>query len=146
MEVEEETEIDEIRKFKNECGKRKTAEREDWEQEVKKEIARIKQKNKALKIARDKREQQYKTMQKLQCLNIAKAYLSNTFTNSMQFLADNNYWRNKFEDQLQVIYKEWLFKKIDEESQKSSKAGDFLDGIVSDQGTDIGKAKEPIKK
>lgn len=50
----------------------------------------------------------------------------------MQFLADNNYWRNKFEDQLQVIYKEWLFKKIDDESQKSSKAGDFLDGIVGD--------------
>ena len=42
LEVEEETEIDEIRKFKNECGKRKQAEREDWEQEVKKEIARIK--------------------------------------------------------------------------------------------------------
>lgn len=65
LEVEEETEIDEIRKFKNECGKRKQGEREDWEQEVKKEIARIKQKNKALKIARDKREQQFKTMQKL---------------------------------------------------------------------------------
>jgi Radial spoke protein 3 len=31
LEVEEETEIDEIRKFKNECGKRKQAEREDWE-------------------------------------------------------------------------------------------------------------------
>lgn len=35
--------------------------------------------------------------------------------NSMQYLSDNNYWRNKFQDQLQVIYKEWLYKKIDEE-------------------------------
>ena len=42
LEVEEETELDEIRKFKNECSRRKTAEHEDWEQEVKKEIARIK--------------------------------------------------------------------------------------------------------
>jgi hypothetical protein len=57
LEVEEETELDEIRKFKNECYKRKQNEREDWEQEVKKEIARIKQKNKALKNARMKREQ-----------------------------------------------------------------------------------------
>lgn len=64
----------------------------------------------------------------------------------MQFLADNNYWRNKFQDQLQVLYKEWLFKKIDEEAQKSSKSGDFLDGIVVEQGTAIGVAKEPIKK
>jgi hypothetical protein len=42
LEVEEETEIDEIRKFKNESNSRKQAERDDWEQEVKKEIARIK--------------------------------------------------------------------------------------------------------
>lgn len=57
LEVEEETELDEIRKFKRECGKRKQTERDDWEQEVKKEIARIKQKNKALNNARVKREQ-----------------------------------------------------------------------------------------
>ena len=55
--MEEETELDEIRKFKTECAKRKTAESDDWEQEVKKEIARIKQKNKALNNARIKREQ-----------------------------------------------------------------------------------------
>ena len=54
--MEEETELDEIRKFKNECSKRKHGEHEDWEQEVKKEIARIKQKNKALNNARIKRE------------------------------------------------------------------------------------------
>ena len=42
LEVEEETELDEIRKFKGECQKRKSGERDDWEQEVKKEIARIK--------------------------------------------------------------------------------------------------------
>ena len=54
--MEEETELDEIRKFKNECYVRKQNERDDWEKEVKKEIARIKQKNKALKNARIKRE------------------------------------------------------------------------------------------
>jgi len=31
LEVEEETEIDEIRKFKTECQKRKQGERDDWE-------------------------------------------------------------------------------------------------------------------
>jgi hypothetical protein len=56
LEVEEETELDEIRKFKGECSKRKQGERDDWEQEVKKEIARIKQKNKALNTARIRRE------------------------------------------------------------------------------------------
>ena len=65
LEVEEETELDEIRKFKGECSKKKQHERDDWEQEVKKEIARIRQKNKALNNARIKREQQIKTMHKL---------------------------------------------------------------------------------
>lgn len=83
LEVEEETELDEIRRFKDEAYKRLSNERDDWEQEVKKEIARIKAKNKALKIARAKREQQVRTLQKIQCLSMAKGFLSNNFLNSM---------------------------------------------------------------
>lgn len=60
-------------------------------------------------------------MHKLQCLNIAKGYLQNTFMNSMQLLADNHQWRNKFDDQLQVIYKEWLYNKIGDEFEKDKK-------------------------
>lgn len=56
LEVEEETELDEIRKFKKECANKKTNERDDWEMEVKREIARIKQKNKAVNNARKKVE------------------------------------------------------------------------------------------
>lgn len=52
MEVEEETELDEIRRFKDEAYKRISDERDGWEQEVKREIQRIKAKNKALKIAK----------------------------------------------------------------------------------------------
>lgn len=65
LEVEEETELEEIRKFKTEYRKRQEDLRADWEEDVKREIQRIKQKNKALKIARLKREQQVKTMHKL---------------------------------------------------------------------------------
>ena len=42
LEVEEESELFEIRKFKEECTKRNKSSNEDWEQEVKKEISRIK--------------------------------------------------------------------------------------------------------
>lgn len=52
LEVEEETELDEIRRFKDEAYKRLSEERDGWEQEVKREIQRIKAKNKALKIAK----------------------------------------------------------------------------------------------
>lgn len=62
LEVEEETEIEEIRRFKDEAYKRLSNERDGWEQEVKREIARIKAKNKALKAARGRRELQLQAM------------------------------------------------------------------------------------
>lgn len=57
LEVEEETELEEIRKFKTDYQKRQVNLRDNWEEEVKREIQRIKHKNKALKNARAKREQ-----------------------------------------------------------------------------------------
>ena len=57
LEVEEETELDNIRRFRGEAQTRHQEDRDDWEQEVKREIARIKAKNKALKLAKQRREQ-----------------------------------------------------------------------------------------
>lgn len=34
-------------------------------------------------------------------------------------------FRNKFADQLNVNYKEWLFKKVDDEYVKESKSDQF---------------------
>ena len=64
-------------------------------------------------------------MHKLQCLNVAKEYLKNNFYSGLQFLAENNFWRNKFEDQLQIVYKDWLYKKIQDEFIKDSKSETF---------------------
>lgn len=62
LEVEEETELDQIRQFKSDAYKRLQDEKDGWEQEVKREIARIKAKNKALKNARQRREAQASTL------------------------------------------------------------------------------------
>lgn len=56
---------------------------------------------------------------------MARGYLKKTFPNCMTFLQENNYYRNRFEDQLNVNYREWLFKKVDEELQKESKSDNF---------------------
>lgn len=45
----------------------------------------------------------------MQCLNIAKSFLSTNFKKSMQFLADKNHWRDTFEDQLNVDFKDWMY-------------------------------------
>ena len=57
LEVEEEHELEEIRKFKYEYHKRREMDDQEWQSEVKKEITRIKIKNKALDNARIKRKQ-----------------------------------------------------------------------------------------
>lgn len=49
LEVEEETELEEIRAFKEEYQQRQVQLHDSWEEEVKREISRIKQKNKSLK-------------------------------------------------------------------------------------------------
>lgn len=56
LEVEEETELSEIRKFKTEYRKRKETNHNKWEEEVEREINLIKKKNQELHNARAKRE------------------------------------------------------------------------------------------
>lgn len=98
LEVEEEFEHEEIKKFQHDYHQRRQIEYSEWQQEVKREITRIKIKNKMLENAQIKRKQQIETMSKLQCLNIAKSFLANNFVQSMQFLADKNHWRDTFKD------------------------------------------------
>lgn len=114
--------------------------------EVKKEIQRIKQKNKALDNARMKRKQQIETMNKLQCLNIAKNFLANNFKQSMQFLADKNHWRDTFKDQLNVDFKEWMYQSVAQNLDNKTKASTFKDSICEDQVSKIGTTKDPIKR
>lgn len=101
--------------------------REAWEEEVKREIQRIKQKNKALKNARVKREQQVRTMHKLQCLNISKQFLNGCFKGTLSHLAEKNYWRENFSDQLSIAYKQWLAEQAFNESSRHEVGSDLCD-------------------
>ena len=81
---------------------------------------------------------------------MAKGYLSNNFMNSMHSLqSTQHHWRQRFDDQLQISYKDWLLKKTLEEFIKGSKVEDFLGGIggiLGDQLKNVEMTKEPIKK
>ena len=93
-----------------------------------------------------KRKQQIETMNKLQCLNIAKTFLGNNFKQSMQFLADKNHWRDSFKDQLNVNFKEWLYDSVVTNIGNKQKASTFEDGLATEQIKAIGTAKDPIKR
>ena len=145
LEVEEETELEEIRKFKTEYQKRQDANHENWQQEVRRESNRIKQKNKALNNARAKREQQIKTMHKLQCLNISKNFLQGCFMGTMTQLAEQKAWRNTFNDQLSVAFKDQLITSVLKDSNKFNQSGAIINNFVGNQFTQITKQKESIK-
>jgi hypothetical protein len=89
-------------------------------------------------------------MHKIQCLRLAKGYLASNFLNSMtQLQANQHHWRSRFEDQLNISYKDWLLKKTLEEFVKGSRVEDFLGGvggILGDQLKNVEATKDPIKK
>jgi hypothetical protein len=145
LEVEEETELEEIRKYKTEYRKRQVDLREAWEEDVKREIQRIKHKNKALKNARNKRDQQVKTMHKLQSLNMAKQFLSGCFKGTLSSLAESGYWRSTFNDQLNIAYKQFLTDKAISNTQESTAAESVINSFVADELASMAKTKEDIQ-
>ena len=78
-----------------------------------------------------KRKQQFETIQKLQCMNIAKNFLANNFKKSMQHLADKNHWRNTFKDQLNVDFKDWIYDSVAQNLTNKTRSKNFKDGICN---------------
>lgn len=145
LEVEEEHEMAQIKKFKEGYHKRRIAEESEWQQEVIKEIQRIRFKNKTLDTARMKRKQQFETIQKLQCLNLAKTFLANNFVNSVKHLAEKKHWKDTFKDQLHCDFKDWIYGTVARNLENKQKAKTEQDDICKEQFTSISKEKIPIK-
>ena len=59
---------------------------------------------------------------------------------------DNNMFRSRFSDQLNVNYREWLFKKVDEEYMKEAKSDSFQTAIISTEVDSMQASKDAIKK
>lgn len=146
MEVEEETELDSIRKFKSDYEKRQEDLHEQWDMDVKREIQRIKQKNKLLKKERTKREQQVKTMHKLQCLQMSKKFLTGCFKGTMQHLAETSMWRDSLADQMDVAYTGHLLSETLQFTDSSRKANAYMHGLVDDTLTKIVDGKASLAK
>ena len=106
LEVEEDVEILQIRKFKKEYADRRTMDRDEWARRVRDEIKLLKEKNTLRERARRIKEQQQKTLAKVQELNISKQYLRGLFGNVVMFLNDYSFWRDHRRDKLCVDYRD----------------------------------------
>lgn len=63
----------------------------------------------------------------------------------MKILADKNHWRDTFQDQLNVDFKDWMYEQVAQNLSNRKKSKAFKDGICTTQLTSIGTEKDPIK-
>lgn len=47
-------------------------------------------------------------------------------------MADKNHWRDSFQDQLQVDYKEWMINAVTQNLENKAKSAVFKDKIAKD--------------
>lgn len=64
--------------------------------------------------ARKIKEQQIKTLAKVQEMAIAKRYLKGLFGNVVMFLNDHSFWRDSKEDELNISYRNYLQEKVEQ--------------------------------
>ena len=119
--------------------------RSNWEEEVKREIQRIKHKNKALKNASAKREQQIKTMHKLQCLQMSKKFLAGCMKGTLSGLGQSNYWRDTFQDQLSISFKHFLVEKAISDSNQATVTEGVLTQVIADELRNMSETKSSIR-
>ena len=100
-----------------------------------------------LNQARQQREAIAGTTQKSQALAIAKQYLKNSFISCLEHLRDTNYWRNTFDDQLNVDFREFLLNGVNEELRETNNSVSFCQSHLNNEVFQtFVDAKAPIKE
>lgn len=95
LEVDEAAEIQSIKQFKDECRRKREAEKEDWKSQVREEQERLAHKNEVLAHARGLCIQQETAVRKLQCVHVAKKYLTRVLHSSISSVIESNYWQSE---------------------------------------------------
>lgn len=99
-----------------------------------------------MKQARAKRDQQIKTMHKLQCLQMSKSFLSGCFRGTMQHMVETSTWRDTLADQMDVSYTGHLLNETLSFTENSRKSSLFLNKLVDGTLTKIVDNKSKLAK
>jgi hypothetical protein len=94
LEVEEETEMANIKRTQDDFKTRERMESNEWEREVKEELKKVADKNDKLKKARELKKKRETINAKIMSLWGAKHYLSKLYTNSANVIHQAGLWNN----------------------------------------------------
>ena len=144
LEVNEEIELEQITKYKEAFGKRRKEEREDWAEEVKAEVERVKAKNKLLNEYREKSKRLKTAIEKVQCVNIAKCYLKSLTKQSIGFYLERAYWRDDSTDAIQNEFKNWLYDRVEQKCGKKQLKVKEWENMVQTAVVETMTHKKPI--
>ena len=71
--------------------------------------------------------------------------MSGCFKGTLSSLAESGYWRNTFNDQLNIAYKHFLTDKAISDTQESTTAESMINTFVSEELVSLAKQKEEIQ-
>ncbi len=80
--------------------------------------------------ARKIKEQQVKTLAKVQELAIAKQYLKGLFGNVVMFLNDHSFWRDRKEDELNIGFRDYLEEHVEKQLSKREVSERVMRGMM----------------
>ena len=146
LEVDEDSELDSIKRYKSEYKERRKIEKEDWENQVKEELKRVTKKNELLSREREKREHQAIATKKLQCIHIAKAYLKGVLHNSLESVVASNYWENEQFEAIHSGFVPTIINKVQKEQDNKKAIRNAIYTLTIGALTEPTKLADPIKE
>ncbi len=145
LEVDEAAEVEAIHKYKTEYKERRRLEKEDWEVQVREELKLLTHKNELVAREKEKREHQQVATRKLQCIHLAKAYLSRVLHTSMDLVISSNYWQNSQYEAIHGVVVPALVNKVGKLASRKDEIKTAVHSIGMQTLVEPTKLAEPIR-
>jgi len=135
IEIEEEEELNRIKKFKEEYWKRREEDEQKWKGMLQKELDAISTKEKKLEEYRLKEDKRVKVLRKLQSYQVARTYLRDLQFNSISYLHKNGLYVNEEREELvnkvPSFFVEGVIKTL---GQRQTVRSDFAEAFNNIEG------------
>jgi hypothetical protein len=136
-EVDDEDELANVAKFKDEWGRRQRALVADWEQTVSLERVRAAEKERAVAAAKERKMRETVLMQKLASKRNAEQYLRGIVPTATKDLLTVGHFPEKLEGELDKDFWPWIMKEVGKVHAEKQEAQDALNSIISKAVTQV---------
>lgn len=145
-EVAEETEMENVSKFKTEWEKRQRALIANWEETVDVERKRAAEKQKVLAAAKARKERERALMQKLACVRSAEQYGQNLVPTAVKNLIEAGQFPESAMQPLETEFWPWLFQRVHQVHDRMRVGDELAMGLVRDVSSKVNRQNNESTK